>query len=50
MCPEGVDRHLHLKQRQRGFDEASYVESFSVLNALAGDCLEESSGCAKIRD
>jgi len=34
-------RHLHVKQRQRGFDEASYVESFLVLNALGGECLED---------
>jgi hypothetical protein len=27
--PGSVRRHLHLKQRQRGFDEATYVESFS---------------------
>ena len=39
--PEFVKRHVHLKQRQRGFDEASYVESFLVLNALGGDCLED---------
>jgi hypothetical protein len=36
-----ANRHLHLKQRQRGFDEASYVESFLVLNALGGECLED---------
>lgn len=35
------NRHLRLKQRQRGFDEASYVESFLVLNALGGECLED---------
>lgn len=39
--PGSVRRHLHLKQRQRGLDEASYVESFLVLNALGGDCLED---------
>ena len=39
--PASVQQHLHLKQRQRGFDEASYVESFLVLNALGGDCLED---------
>ncbi len=39
--PGSVQRHLHLKQRQRGFDEATYVESFLVLNALGGDCLED---------
>lgn len=36
-----VKRHVQLKQRQRGFDEATYVESFLVLNALGGDCLED---------
>jgi hypothetical protein len=36
-----VSRHVHTKQRQRGFDEASYVESFLVLNALGGECLED---------
>lgn len=39
--PGSVKRHLHLKQRQRGFDEATYLESFLVLNALGGDCLED---------
>jgi hypothetical protein len=39
--PGSVKRHLHLKQRQRGFDEPTYVESFLVLNALGGDCLED---------
>ena len=36
-----ANRHLHLKQRHRGFDEASYVESFLILNALGGECLED---------
>lgn len=39
--PGSVKRHLHLKQRQRGFDEATYVESFLVLNALGGDCMDD---------
>jgi hypothetical protein len=39
--PGSVKRHLHLKQRERGFDEATYVESFLLLNALGGDCLED---------
>lgn len=39
--PGSVKRHLHLKQRQRGLDEASYVESFLVLNALGGECLDD---------
>ena len=36
-----VRRHLHLKQRQRGFDEAMYVESFLVLQAVGGECLDD---------
>lgn len=39
--PGSVKRHLHLKQRERGLDEAAYVESFVVLNAVGGDCLED---------
>lgn len=36
-----VQRHLRVKQRERGFDEATYVESFLVLNAVGGDCWED---------
>lgn len=39
--PGSVKRNLHLKQRERGLDEAAYVESFLVLNAVGGDCLED---------
>lgn len=39
--PGSVKRNLALKQRDRGFDEATYVESFLVLNAAGGDCLED---------
>ena len=39
--PGQVKRNLRLKQRRRGYDEATYVESFVVLNALGGDCLED---------
>jgi hypothetical protein len=39
--PASVQQHLHVKERQRGFDEATYVESFLVLNALGGECLED---------
>ncbi len=34
-------QHTHIRQRQRGLDEASYVESFVVLNAAGGDCLDD---------
>jgi DDE family transposase len=39
--PGSVARHVGIKQRERGFDEATYVESFLVLNAVGGDCLED---------
>ena len=39
--PGSVKRNLALKQRDRGFDEPTYVESFLVLNAVGGDCLED---------
>ena len=39
--PASVKRNVHLKQRQRGFDEATYVESFVILNAAGGECLDD---------
>jgi hypothetical protein len=30
-----------VKQRERGYDEASMVESFVVLNALGGECVDD---------
>lgn len=39
--PGSVKRNVALKQRQRGLDEASYVESFVILSAVGGDCLED---------
>ena len=39
--PGSVARHVRVKQRERGFEEATYVESFLVLNAAGGDCLED---------
>ena len=39
--PASVKQHLHVKERQRGLDEATYVESFLVLNALGGECLDD---------
>ena len=39
--PQSVARHIHTKQRQRGYDEASFVESFVLLNGLGGDCLDD---------
>lgn len=39
--PQSVARHLRLKQRQRGLDEATMIESVVLLNAAGGDCLED---------
>lgn len=39
--PGSVSRHVSIKQRQRGREEASYVESFLILNAAGGECLDD---------
>jgi len=39
--PRSVQRNVSLKQRQRGLDEAGYVESFLILNAAGGECLDD---------
>lgn len=39
--PESIRQHLHIRRRERGFDEASMVESFLVLNAVGGECLDD---------
>ena len=36
-----VRRKLQLKQRRRRLDEAGYFESFIVLNAVGGECLDD---------
>jgi len=39
--PGLVQRYVQIKERERGFDEATYIESFLLLNAVGGDCLED---------
>ena len=39
--PASVQRHVHIKERDRGYDEATTVESSVVLNALGGECLDD---------
>lgn len=39
--PDSVRRQVRIKQRDRGYDEASMVESFVVLNGVGGDCLDD---------
>ena len=36
-----VKQHVKIKARQRGYDEATFVESFVILNAAGGDCLDD---------
>jgi len=39
--PASVKRNVTIKQRDRGLDEATYLESFVILNAAGGECLED---------
>jgi hypothetical protein len=36
--PAKVREHVRIKERERGYDEATLVESFIVLNAVGGEC------------
>ena len=39
--PEAIKQHVRIKERQRGYDEATFIESFVILNAVGGECLED---------
>jgi hypothetical protein len=39
--PASVRQHVRVKQRERGYDEATMVESFVILNAVGGECFED---------
>lgn len=39
--PQSVKQYVQIKQRQRGYDEATFVESLVILNAIGGDCLDD---------
>ena len=39
--PALVREHVRIKERQRGYDEATLVESFVILNAVGGECLDD---------
>jgi hypothetical protein len=39
--PTKVQEHVRIKQRERGYDEATMVESFVVLNAVGGECCDD---------
>jgi hypothetical protein len=38
---QSVARHVPIKKRDRGYDEATFVESFVVLTGVGGDCLDD---------
>ena len=39
--PERVMEQVRVKERERGYDEATFVESFVILNAAGGECVED---------
>ena len=39
--PAAIQEHVQIKERERGYDEATYVESLVVLNAVGGECVED---------
>ncbi len=39
--PGSVKRQVAIKERHRGYDEATMVESFVILNGVGGECLED---------
>lgn len=39
--PDSVRRNVRVKERQRGYDESTFVESFVLLNAAGGEYLED---------
>jgi hypothetical protein len=41
--PRLVGENVRIKERQRGYDEATLVESFVILNAVGGECVDDFS-------
>jgi hypothetical protein len=39
--PSSVRQHVQVKERSRGYDEATLVESFVILNAVGGECFDD---------
>lgn len=39
--PATVRQHVRVKERERGYDEATMVESFIILNAVGGECFDD---------
>ena len=38
---QSVAQHIHIKKRESGFDEATFVESLVLLNGVGGECLDD---------
>ena len=38
--PDSVRQQVQIKERERGYDEPTFVESFVILNAVEGDCVD----------
>ncbi len=39
--PKSVREQVRVKERERGYDEATFVESFVILNAAGGECVDD---------
>jgi hypothetical protein len=39
--PKSVREQVQVRERERGYDEASMVESFVILNAAGGECADD---------
>ncbi len=48
--PGSVQQHVVVKERQRGYDAATFVESFVVLNAAGGSAWAILSACGRTPD
>ena len=39
--PSSVRQHVRVRERSRGYDEATLVESFVILNVVGGECFDD---------
>ena len=39
--PRSIQEQVRVKQRERGYDESTFVESFVILNAAGGESPED---------
>ena len=39
--PTQIQEHVRIKERDRGYDEATMVENFVILNAVGGECCDD---------